>query len=223
MNLSRWWPALAASWRRHRSLLIPAYLGGLAVCLLAAIAGEGLHYYVDFRDGGGRFNGLMSLASGFCFVAAGWSLLLLSHSGGDRRERLAWAGAGILGIVLAFDEVAQFHEAASQVLARRGVPTPFGADPEIYVFALYVVTALVLGVALRPQLRRRPDLALPVAIAAACFMISQGFDALPWESLSHETQQWVGAGEEGFKCLGSWSLALAGLVLHRPPPLRPAE
>ncbi len=205
----------ADAWRRHRALLLPAYIGGVFVCLVAAIAGDGLHYYVDFRDGGGRFRGLMSLASGFCLMAFGWSLFEQSHDARDWQERLAWVAAGSLGVVLAFDEVAQFHEAISHVLDRRGVPRLLGFDHDVLVFGLYALIALALVWRLRHRLLELRDALLPALIAVACFVVSQAFDALPWDALSHDTQQWVGACEEAFKCLGSWSLALVGLVLSR--------
>lgn len=218
MSLAGFSATLAPSWQRHRALLLPAYLGALLVCVWAAIAGEGLHYYVDFRDGGGRFRGLMSLASGFCLLAFGWSLLERSHFALERAQRSAWIAAGLLGVLLAFDEVAQFHEALSHVLARRGLPTLPGFDHDLYVFGAYAIIAVVLTLRLRRSLHVAGDMALPALIAVICFGISQAFDILPWDALSHETQQWVGAGEEGFKCMGSWSLALAGLVLSRTTP-----
>lgn len=217
MSSPRLIDALASSWRRHRGLLLPAYAGALVVCVVAAIAGEGLHYYVDFRDGGGRFRGLMSLASGFCLVAFGWSLLERSAIARDRGERLTWVAAGLLGVLLAFDEVAQFHEAASHLLARRGLPAPPGMDHDLYVFGAYAVIAALLAWRLRGPLSHVRDVLLPTTVAVACFAISQAFDLVPWAALSHDTQQWVGAGEEAFKCMGSWSLALTGLVLSRTP------
>ena len=213
---SHTWPRVFAdSWRRNRRLLLPAYLGGALICLLAAIAGGGLYYYTDFRDGGGRFAGLMSLASGFALVAFGWSLLGMSAYAHSRRERAAWLGFGLLAVLLAFDEVAQIHEPIAHALARAGVVGPLWLDPDLYVFGFYALVAGIAILHLWPRLREVPELALPAAVALVCFAISQGFDMLPWEQLTRATQRWVGPCEEGFKCLGSWSLAIVGLLLPR--------
>ena len=215
MRSTTWPRVFAFSWRRNRRLLLPAYVGGAAVCLLAAVAGGGLYFYTDFRDGGGRFAGLMSLASGFALLAFGWSLVGMSAHARSRRERASWLGFGLLGVLLAFDEVAQIHEPIAHALARAGVVGPLWLDQDLYVFGFYALVAGTMSLRLWPRLRTVPELALPAAAALVCFAISQGFDLLPWESLTHSTQLWVGACEEGFKCLGSWNLALLGLLLPR--------
>ncbi len=220
MSMSGWSGALSTSWKRHRSLLLPAYLGGFAVCAIAAYAGEGLHYYIDLRDGTGRFSGLMSLASGFALLAFGWSFLAVSRSPLARSNRFAWIGVGLLGVMLAFDEVLQLHEGAAAMMVRAGVPAPFGLDSDLYIFGAYAGIAAVLALKLRPSLGRLPDLALPALLAIVFFALSQGIDLLPWQAFRHDQQQWVGAAEEGSKCLGSWSLALLGLILLQSPEAR---
>lgn len=215
MRPTTWTRVLADSWRQHRRLLLPAYVGGAFVCLLAAIAGKGLYFYTDFRDGGGRFAGVMSLASGFALLAFGWSLFGMSAHARSRGERAAWVGFGLLGVLLAFDEIAQLHEPIARAIARANIVGPLWLDPDLYVFGFYGLVAGAMSLYLWPRLRTVPELALPAAVALVCFAISQGFDLLPWDRLSPSTQQWVGASEEGFKCLGSWSLALVGLLLPR--------
>ena len=215
MRSSTWPRVLAYSWRRNQRLFLPAYAGGVLVCMIAAIAGEGLYYYTDFRDGGGRFGGIMSLASGFALLAFGWSLFAMSAHASSRRERSSWVGFGMLGVLLAFDEVAQIHEPIARAIARAGIVRPLWLDPDLYVFGFYGLVAGTMSLQLWPRLRTAPELALPVAAAVVCFAISQGFDLLPWDRLSTSTQMWVGPCEEGFKCLGSWSLALVGLLLPR--------
>ena len=208
---------LAESWARHRALLLPAYVGGVAVCLGAALAGGGLHYYVDFHDGQGRFSGVMTLASGFSLAAFGWSFLSISHLASEREERLGWVSLGLFGMLLAFDEVGRFHEAAASLMARFGIPGPLGLDRDLYVFGAYAVMAGVILWHQWPHLRRAPDLALPTALACAAFALSQCVDMFIWDAVPAASKNWVGGAEEGLKCLGSWSLALIGLMLPRTP------
>jgi hypothetical protein len=214
---ARWGRGLARSWRLHRGLLAPAYTGGVAVCIVAAVAGEGMYYYADFRDGGGRFSGLMSLASSFCLVAFGWSMLAVSARGRDGRDRLPWALAGIGGVWLAFDEAVQLHETFGRTLARAGVPAPLGMEHDLYVFGAYGLIAAWLFARLRPRRPGGAGLSIPATVAVACFATSQALDGVPWDAVPPGVQPWWGAAEEGFTCIGAWSLALFGLILTRTP------
>lgn len=110
MELWQWLRTSCESgWKRHARFLAWSWGIGIAVCGLAAVAGEGLHYYTDFREGGGRYGGIMTLVSGFCLLVAGWSLLIPARramrTDGRRRETLGWLLGAVGGIVLAFDEI----------------------------------------------------------------------------------------------------------------------
>lgn len=203
-------------WRRHARFLALCWLGAIAVCVFMAWLGEGLYFYTDFREGGHRFGGLMSLASGFCLVACGWSFLVparrAARTPGHTREFLGWLNAALGCIVLAFDEVAQLHESAAHWLARHHVPGPFGLDHDLYVFAAYAVGLVLVLALLWPYRRPLEPALLPLLVAITCFALSEVVDEIPWDSMTHQTQQWVGALEEIYKTLGTWTLTMCGLL-----------
>lgn len=209
---------LGYSWEQHRALLLPAWLAALTVCLLAAWAGEGLYFFVDFRENGRRYAGLMSLASGFYLMALAWSLVIVAHRarlrGVKPLQLLGWILGAAFACYLAFDEVAQLHETLTHVLQRAGLPKLFGLlDQDIYVFGAYALVALAVLILLRRALVSRGDLLLPALAVAGFLLASQGLDAIPWDSMSHGTQQVVGTAEEVLKTMGTFTLALLGLLL----------
>lgn len=205
-----------SGWRRHARFLAISWLAAVAVCVLMARLGEGLYFYTDFRENGRRFGGLMTLASGFCLVACGWSLMVPARRAlrtpGHGREAAGWLLAAVGSIVLAFDEVAQLHESAAHWLARHHVPGPFGLDQDLYVFGAYAAGLVLVLVLLWPFRRPLEPALLPLLVAITCFAMSEVVDEIPWDAMSHATQQWVGALEEIYKVLGSWTIAMCGLL-----------
>lgn len=212
-------PGLAAGfaegWRAHRRLLLAAWGATLALCALAVWLGQGLYYFLDFRDGGGRWAGVFSVLSAGCFALAGFGLLLvarltLRRGAGDTA---AWVFGGLGAIFLALDDLLQLHESAARVLARSGVPAPFGLDRDLYVLAAYGAAALYAMRGVWPRLRVWRRAWLPGAAALLGFAGSAGVDFLPWEALSRAAQQGFGAAEEIAKTFGSVNLALFAMVL----------
>ncbi len=209
---------LTHSWQCHRELLIPAWCMALVVCVLAAQLGDGLYYFIDFRENGRRFAGLMSLASGFCLMGLAWSLLVVA-----RRERSCqaatrqvwgWLLGAVFACLLAFDEVAQLHEALTHALQRAGVPKLFGVlDQDLYIFAAYAGVVGVVWVLIRGAWISNGRLLFPALAAVGFLAGSQMVDLIPWDSMTHSTQQVVGATEEVLKTMGTFTLALLGLLL----------
>ncbi len=218
MGLWRWLATSCdAGWRRHARFLGLGWLGGLLVCALAAWAGHGLYYFLDFRWSGRPLSGLMTLASGFCLVICGSGFLVASRRAmrtpGQGREWLGWLLGGLGCFWLAFDEVGQLHEQAAELLLRAGVPRPLGVlDMDLYVFAAYVAGLVFVVAMLWPTRRALEPAMLPLAVALVCFALSEVFDQLPWDRLAPATRPWVGTTEEVYKSLGAWSLAMCGLL-----------
>lgn len=216
----RLWTWLTTScetgWRRHARFLALSWLVAVAVCVFVAWLGDGLYFYTDFRENGRRFGGLMSLASGFCLMGCGWSFLVPARRAlrtpGHGREFLGWLNAGLGCVLLAFDEVAQLHESVAHWLVRHHVPGPLGLDQDLYVFGFYALGLVLVFVLLWPFRRPLEPALLPLLVAILCFALSEVVDELPWSAMTHQTQQWVGALEEIYKTLGSWSIAMCGLL-----------
>lgn len=203
---------IAASWRRHGLLFAAAWLATLALAALAVWLGGGLYFFLDYRDGGGRWAGLFTVFSAGCFVAAGFGLLLVARflpRRGRGRARRAWALAGGLALLLGFDDLVQFHESAARWLGRRGVPPPFGlGDQDLYVFAVYGLLAWWAARGMWPQLARWSGGWIPAAAMVACFAASTAIDMIPWSSLTRLEQRVWGPLEEIAKTLGCVNLAL---------------
>jgi|SRR5689334_13370300 len=210
--------SLGPSWRRHRRFLLAAWIAGLAVCVYMAWAGGGMYFYMDFRENGRRWAGLMSLASGFCLMSFAWSLLVVARRTASREgwgsTARAWLMGSLGGTWLAFDEVAQLHESLVRVMERRHVPLFLGfIDRDAYLFAAYAVAAGLIVWLLRAPLARRRDLALPVLMSIFFFAASELIDEFPIGPLaSHNMANAIGAAEEILKTMGSWTLALLGLL-----------
>lgn len=209
---------LAHSWRRHRLLLLGVWTAVAVACGLA-VASSGLHLFVDFREpGSGRWAGLMTVFSAFCFAMSGFALLVIARRALRRWGRslptIAWVMGGLGSVVLALDEIAQVHESAARRLAAWGVPEPFGiGDQDLYVFALYGLTALFVLFGTWPQLARWRETWLPGAVALGCFAVSGLADTLPWEQMTAAQRGLWGPIEETSKTLGSANLAVFGLLL----------
>lgn len=206
---------MAEGWHAHRVLLVTAWGATLALCALAVWLGQGLYYFLDFRDGGGRWAGVFSVLSAGCLALAGFGLLLvarltLRRGAGDTA---AWVFGGLGAIFLALDDLLQLHESAARVLARAGVPAPFGLDRDLYVLAAYGAAALYAVRGVWPRLRSWRRSWLPGMAAVLGFAASAGVDLLPWDALSPAAQQGFGAAEEIAKTLGAVSLALFAMVL----------
>lgn len=205
-----------AGWKRHARFLALSWLAGIAVCAAAAVLGEGLHFYVDFRETGGRLEGVMTLVSSFSLLVAGWSLFVPARRAqrmpGRRREMFGWLLGGLGGVVLAFDEVVQLHESAARWMVRHGVPGPLGLDQDMWIFGAYAAGLVITLLLLWPYRHPLEPAMLPLLVSITCFALSQVVDQLPWGAMDHQTQQWVGATEEIYKVLGAWSLALCGLL-----------
>ncbi len=206
-----------AGWRRHARFLGLGWLGGIAACAAAAVAGNGLYYFLDFRWSGRPLSGLMTLASGFCLVTCAAGMFVASRRAmrtpGHAREAAGWILAGLGGIWLAFDEVAQLHELAVAKMARMGVPQPFGVlDHDLYIFGGYALGLLVVMAMLWPTRRPLEPAMLPLSVAIVCFAASEMLDQIPWDLMAAPTQQWVGTLEEVSKTLGTWTLAMCGLL-----------
>lgn len=217
MNLWTWLrTSCEAGWKRHARFLGLSWIVGLVVCAIAAVQGEGLHYFVDFRETGGRWEGAMTLVSSFCLVVAGWSLFVparrVHRIAGRGRELAGWVLGGLGGVVLGFDEVLQLHESFAHWMVRHHVPGPLGLDQDMWVFGAYALGLAITLALLWPSRRPLEPAMLPLLMAIACFAMSQVVDQLPWNAMDHRTQQWVGAMEEIYKVLGSWSLAMCGLL-----------
>jgi hypothetical protein len=209
--------ACEEGFRRNSRFLVLGWLGGIAICLIAVWAGDGIYYYLDFRWSGKPLSGLMSLASGFCLVACGWGLLVGARRAmrrpDGRAEATAWIIAGLGSIWLAFDEVAQIHEMLAMAMEEAKVPRPFGVlDHDLYIFGAYAVAFLVLLRMLWPARRSLEPVMLPLSVAIVCFTISEMMDQIPWDELTRDAQKWVGSIEEVSKTLGCWTLAMCGLI-----------
>lgn len=207
-----------AAWRRHARFLVLGWLAGAALCLYAGWAGEGLYYYLDYMWNGRPNAGLMTLVSGYCLVACGWGFAVAARRAwrepNGASEALGFTLGSLGCIVLAFDEVAQMHERLAHFLVRHHVPKPFGIfDVDSYIFLLYLGGLIHVLVLLWPTRRPLEPAMLPLLVAIACMGLSEVLDQIPWEWMSHETQQIVGAFEEGYKVFGSWTLAMAGLLV----------
>lgn len=206
-----------AGWRRHARFLALGWLGGIVACIAAAFAGGGLYYFLDFRWSGRPLSGLMTLASGFCLVACGWGMFVAARRAmrtpGHGREAAGWTIAGLGGIALAFDEVAQLHELAAGKMERLGVPRPLGVlDHDLYVFGAYALGLLGVLAMLWPTRRPLEPVMLPLGVAIVCFASSELLDQIPWDLMDRATQRWVGTLEEATKTLGTWTLAMCGLL-----------
>lgn len=218
MSVWRWLTtSCEVGWQRHARFLALGWLGGLGVCVAALWVGDGLYYFLDFRWSGRPLSGLMTLAGGFCLMACGWGLFVAARRAmrapGGRREAAGWLVGGLGSIWLAFDEVAQFHEHAAEAMARLGVPRPLGVlDHDLYIFGAYAAGLLLVLVTLWPTRRPLEPAMLPLSVAIACFGISEAADQVPWESMTPRLQLLVGAVEEVSKTIGSWSLAMCGLL-----------
>ncbi len=206
------------AWRRYARFLLVSWIAGAAVCLYAGWAGEGLYYYLDYMWNGRPNAGLMTLVSGFCLVACGWGLFVAARRAmrtpGGQRETAGWVLAGMGCLWLAFDEVIQLHERAAHFMQRAGVPHPLGVlDHDLYLFAAYFAGLVLVFALLWPTRRPLEPAMLPLLVAIACFAVSEILDQLPWIRMSHDTQQIVGAFEEGYKVFGAWTLAICGLLV----------
>ena len=218
MQIWEWFKtSCEVAWKRHTRFLVLSWLGGIAVCAGMAWYGHGILFFTDFREDGRRFAGIMSLASGFCLLAAGMLLFVPARRAhrtpGHGREMLGWLLGGFGGIVLAFDEVAQLHEPAAHLLARLGVPQPFGVlDHDLYIFAAYAAGLVLVHVLLWPYRHPLEPVMLPMLVAILCFAMSEVVDQIPWNSMDHSMQLWVGTLEEAYKVLGAWTLAMCSLL-----------
>ncbi|NOT34229.1 MAG: hypothetical protein HOP12_08685 [Candidatus Eisenbacteria bacterium] len=205
-------------WRRHGAGdgltmgVVLAVLGG------AAYRGRGIYYFLDFRDGGRRYAGLLTLLSGFCLLIYAWSPFLVWRR--LRRARVrglepaAWLLGALIGVFLAFDETVQLHDSGARVLGRLGVPELFGMlDRDLYIFGAYAVTAILGAWLARRRLLAHLHVLLPGTRAIVCLLISQLSDLAPWDTLGEATRQWLGTLEEGTKCFGTFCLALFGFGL----------
>lgn len=206
------------AWRRHVRFLGLGWLAGAALCAYAGWAGEGLYYYLDYKWNGRPNAGLMTLVSGFCLVACGWGQFVAARRARREprgaNEALGFTLGGLGCIVLAFDEVIMLHERAAHVLARLHVPRPFGVfDLDSYIFLLYLAGLVHVLTLLWPTRRPLEPAMLPLLVAIACMAGSEALDQLPWDQMTHATQQVVGAFEEGLKVFASWSLAMVGLLV----------
>lgn len=209
---------LAISWREHHRLLIAAWVSTIVLCSLAAWFGQGVYYFLDFRDGSGRWAGLFSVLSAGCLAVGGFAMLMVARltrmNPGARPAATAWVFGGLGGIFLSLDDLTQIHESVARVLGRIGIPAPLGyGDQDVYVFAAYGMGALYAVWTVRHQLAGWPRAWLPGALAIACFAASQGVDLVPWDALARPEQEWWGSIEEVFKTLGCVNFALFGALV----------
>ncbi|NOT35468.1 MAG: hypothetical protein HOP12_15085 [Candidatus Eisenbacteria bacterium] len=209
---------LAHSWREHWQLLLNSWLATILLCAAAAWWGRGIYYFLDFRDGSGRWSGLFSVLTAGCLAMGGFGLLLvgrLSRTDAARRaEATAWIFGGLGGMFLALDELTQLHESLARWLGRHGVPPPFGlGDQDGYVFAAYAACACYAGLTVRATLANWPRTWLPGLVAVACFAASTAVDFVPWNALTRPQQEFWGSIEEIFKTLGCVNFAVFAALL----------
>lgn len=217
VNLRAAFRALLFTYRAHWKFLTFGYLAAAILCLVAAWDG-GLYYFLDFRAGGGRFAGLMTVASSFCLLAAGVLLMVVGREIARRKgwgaEAVGWIAAGVGTAFLAFDELVQIHEPATRWLGRHGIPKLFGTfDQDVYIFGFYGLSALVTARLVYPELRRQLHTWFPFLAAIGFFVASECVDMVPWLSLNASEQKLFGPLEEGLKSMGSASLLLFGILL----------
>lgn len=209
--------AVCDSFALHRSFLVRAYAGAIAVCGIIAVVPfllgrSPLYCYTDL-PGDGPFGGVMTAVSGFGLASAG-ALLFVASRYLDDRHALAWWVAIVGCVWLAMDETLMWHEAINDWLDGAGVPRFLGfADRDMYVFAAYGLVAGIVGWRLWPTIMAHPGALFPLAASVAFFGLSELADMPRWDTLSRVEKGLLGPFEEIAKTLGVLSIMLYPMLL----------
>ena len=214
--------AVSESYRKYRSLIALYLTVAFAAFVILAVVGElrfdsSLYFYGDLDMSAGRFGaGAMTVFSGMCLFVSG--ALFITRSRMEYLSRSAetpsnnnywwWSMAGAGLIYLGFDEIIMIHEYLTWKLAQFGVPKLFGIDQDLYIFAVYGLAALVIGIKLIPSIIRDRGAIFPLAAMVVFFAASEVVDMIPWDSLSDIQRTILGPTEEILKTMGSWSAVL---------------
>jgi hypothetical protein len=219
---------MLASFRRFKHFLTPLYLGmfiGLAVLPFISLFkyDDTLFFYLDFT--GEKFGlGAITVLGSMFLVVTGAFFLAISRlyflmkepsSLMNTNSRCWWVVAGIGVIYLGLDEILKIHEFLTWKMADLGIPKLFGIDQDVYIFAIYGIAALLIGLKLLPSVSYYRQAILPLVATFIFFALSEIIDFIPWFSLTHNQQMFLGPIEEIFKTMGEWSFLLyAGLLLE---------
>lgn len=160
-----------------RSDAVLRFLIGLSVVLVTIHTIVVLAANSTGRSGSGPITGIMNVAvdsavptwfASAILAAAGILGFTLARREDDRRDRLAWMGLGVLGLLLSIDEVATIHERWGEIA--RG--TPFSTDALGYSWVLggLVVAGFVAVLYLPFLLRLKPRTRWLLIGAGAVFL-----------------------------------------------------